>query len=68
MNLSIAEIAAIHAVMLASPNPKWKWVRVHGTRFYRVWRHWPHCIEQHAAVVDDFGNLIFIEQGPFIPN
>lgn len=34
----------------------WQWQRIHQTRFYRVWLE--HQIG--AAVVDDFGNLIFV--------
>lgn len=50
--------------------PKWEWCRVPRTRFYRVWRYHPHSlysvtgkrgVEQLAATVDDFGNLIFVQ-------
>ena len=51
--------------------PAWEACRVHRTRFYRVWRYHSHAtfsltgkrgIEQCAAVVDDFGNLVFVSQ------
>lgn len=52
-------------------DPAWQFCRIFRTRFYRVWRYHPHAtfsltgkrgIEQAAAVVDDFGNLVFVGQ------
>lgn len=51
--------------------PKWEFCRVYSTPYYRCWRYWPHAqfavtgmrgIEQRGAVVDDFGDLVFVPE------
>lgn len=45
---------------LTSPNSEWKWKKVFGTRFYKLW-HPSLTVPLVFGVVDDMGNIVLVD-------